>query len=114
MIKIFDKPVVPKSPYVIGRDEYNVLNDFFQVLMENKNIDNLNIFFNNLRTLQMKPATINEMSSPSTLAEYSVIFNYIRFIPEVFKIAISHELLHLASSFLTHDCQFCGFSQFHK
>ncbi len=114
MIKILDRPVAPKVPYVIGKDEYHVLNDFFQTLMKNKNIDNLDLFFYNVSTLEMKPSTIKDMSSPTTLAEYSVIFNYIRFIKDVFKIAISHELLHLASSLNTDECQFSGFSQFQK
>lgn len=114
MISIESAPKLEGVEYYIGNENSKILYDFYDRFKDNKNISNLDYFFHNIRTLKLVKATKGEMTSPSSLAEYSVEFNFIRYIPDEFLVAISHELCHLASSIRTDDCQFSGFSQFQK
>lgn len=72
---------------------------------------NLDIFYRNIKSVNIIPATKKDMTSGSVVAEYDLFNNCIRYLRDSFKIGIFHELFHLASTIMGKRILYSGFFQ---
>lgn len=91
----------------IPKDVDNMFHDFAETL-KGTNF-NLDIFYKNIKNVKILNGTKKEMGTH--VAEYNIFSNTIRYIKEYFKMGISHELFHLASTILGDKRLFSGFFQ---
>lgn len=72
---------------------------------------NLSIFLHNLKTLEYRKATIDELSDKHNICEYRFDSNEILYTKNYFKSGITHELLHASSSIRKGKYIYSGFMQ---
>lgn len=107
---------VKKKPIKIGNIKRDIPKDIdfifhdFAEKLEETNF-NLDIFYKNIKKVKIVKGTKKEMDNSSNVAEYNIFSNTIRYIEEYFKIGISHELFHLASTIIGKMRIFSGFFQ---
>lgn len=110
MISIKKRPIKKGDvKHIIPNDDTGVFNDFIK---EIKDKDfNLDIFYRNIKKVEMIECNQKDMGTGVSVAEYNGIFNIIRFVKDYFKIGIMHELFHLASTVVGKKRLYVGFYQ---
>lgn len=109
-MKIKKKPIkTGKIKRILSRDIDGVFNDFGSGLENTK--FKLDIFYKNIKGVKIAEVTPKEMLTHSSVAEYNIRYNIIRYIKNSFKIGIMHELFHLASTIVGKNIIYSGFFQ---
>lgn len=95
--------------YEITRDDLGVFEDFIdEIGIIDRNLD---YFFYNLKTVKILMDNKQLFFKNQPLAEYSAIHNVILCSKKNYKIGIMHEIFHMASTHVSKNTCFCGFSQ---
>ena len=98
-----------EKDYKIVRDDLGVFEDFIEeVGIEERNLD---FFFNNIKDvniyLDQKKYLFKKVDPGNYLAALNSIFST----QDLYKVGIMHEIFHMASTYVTSDRIYCGFSQ---
>lgn len=113
VVKIKQKPV--KVGNIKRNIPYDIDNTFnsFATTLENTPF-NLDIFYKNIKNVNIIEAPKKELSNPTIVAEYDIFHNKIRYLKKYYKIGIFHELFHLASTIIGKKRIYSGFFQLDK
>lgn len=94
---------------VIPKDVGGIFSHFATTL--EKTDFNLDIFYKNIKKVNLVKATKKQMDKCNNVAQYDIMSNTIMYLDKYFKTAIFHELFHLASTIIGKRIVYSGFFQ---
>ena len=108
-MKIQKAPIVICNPIdTTGYPQF--INDF----IARRQDKDLSIFYGNLRSLKIEPCTPNELLNKNHAAEYDIGTNTLKYVEEVSRDHIMHEVLHVSNRIDMGDYYLEGFMQVDK